>query len=84
MVEREVEVTLQSGLQARPAALFVQEANRYHADVKVAKGNQEADAKSIMGVMSLAIRSGTVIRVTAEGGDEAEAVEALVDYVSKE
>ncbi|MBB6450326.1 catabolite repression HPr-like protein [Geomicrobium halophilum] len=85
MIEREVKVNLKTGLQARPAALFVQEANRYQADITVAKkGQKEANAKSIMGVMSLAIRTGDVLNLSAEGGDKEEAMEALVNYVSQE
>lgn len=82
MVERDVEVKLKMGLQARPAALFVQEANRFHADINVIKGTHETNAKSIMGVMSLAVRKGATIRISADGGDEEEAVEALAEFVS--
>ena len=84
MVDRDVEVKLKMGLQARPAALFVQEANRFHADINVIKGSHKTNAKSIMGVMSLAVRNGTTIRISADGGDEETAVEALAQFVSEE
>ncbi|AXF56265.1 HPr family phosphocarrier protein [Salicibibacter kimchii] len=84
MVDRDVEVKVKMGLQARPAALFVQEANRFHADINVIKGTYEANAKSIMGVMSLAVPNGATIRITADGGDEEEAVKALAQFVSEE
>ncbi|QQK81536.1 HPr family phosphocarrier protein [Salicibibacter cibi] len=84
MVERDVVVNLKMGLQARPAALFVQEANRFHADINLIKGTHETNAKSIMGVMSLAVRNGTTIRIAADGGDEEEAVKALGQFVSEE
>ncbi|MDQ0233391.1 HPr family phosphocarrier protein [Metabacillus malikii] len=84
MVEKQVEVQLKSGLQARPAALFVQEANRFAADVFLEKDGKKVNAKSIMGLMSLAINKGSVINLIAEGNDEQEAIEALVHYVSQE
>lgn len=83
MIEKKVKVRLDTGLHARPAARFVQEANQYHAEIYIVKGNKKVNAKSIMGVMSLAVAKGTEITITAEGSDEQEAVEALVDIVSQ-
>ena len=51
-----MEVTLESGLQARPAAQFVQEANRFSADLFIEKDGKRVNAKSIMGLMSLQLR----------------------------
>ncbi|WP_053368195.1 HPr family phosphocarrier protein [Bacillus sp. FJAT-27245] len=84
MVEKEVEVKLKTGLQARPAAQFVQEANRFSAEVFLLKDGKKVSAKSIMGLMSLAVSSGSVITIAAEGSDANAAVEALAQYVSKE
>jgi catabolite repression HPr-like protein len=84
MVHEKVVVRLKTGLQARPAALFVQEANRYSADVFVEKGDKKVNAKSIMGIMSLAISSGKEIVVSAVGSDAEQAVSKLVAFVSKE
>lgn len=84
MVEKQVEVNLKTGLQARPAALFVQEANRFASDVFLEKDGKKVNAKSIMGLMSLAISTGAVINLIAEGNDEQEAVEALTKFVQQE
>ena len=84
MVEKKVEVKLKTGLQARPAALFVQEASRFSADVFIEKGGKKVNAKSIMGLMSLAINSGAAITLIAEGSDEQEALDALTEYVQKD
>ncbi|ADI28014.1 MULTISPECIES: HPr family phosphocarrier protein [Geobacillus] len=84
MVEKQVEVKLKTGLQARPAALFVQEANRFSADVFLEKDGKRVNAKSIMGLMSLAIGHGAVITLIADGPDEQEAIEKLAAYVQKE
>jgi catabolite repression HPr-like protein len=84
MVEKQVEVQLKSGLQARQAALFVQEANRYSADVYLEKDEKKVNAKSIMGIMSLAISKGTSVTISADGSDEESAVEALSSLIDKE
>ncbi|WP_102275818.1 HPr family phosphocarrier protein [Cytobacillus massiliigabonensis] len=84
MLEKQVEVKLKTGLQARPAALFVQEANRFSSDVFLEKDGKKVNAKSIMGLMSLAVSSGTVITLIVDGKDEAEALEELSSYIQKE
>lgn len=84
MSKRPVVVKLKTGLHARPAALFVQEANKFSAEIFVEKDDKKVNAKSIMGIMSLAISTGTEITISAEGPDAAGAVDALVSLVSKE
>lgn len=84
MVEQHVVVRLRSGLLARPAALFVQEANRFSCDTFVEKDGKSVNAKSIMGIMSLAIAHGQEITVRADGSDATEAVERLAAMVSQE
>jgi catabolite repression HPr-like protein len=77
-------VKLKTGLQARPAAFFVQEANRYSSEIFVEKDNKKVNAKSIMGIMSLAVSSGTDIIISAEGSDADAAVANLKAFVEKE
>ncbi|MEH7352822.1 HPr family phosphocarrier protein [Neobacillus drentensis] len=84
MLAKQVEVKLKTGLQARPAALFVQEANRFSADIFLEKDGKKVNAKSIMGLMSLAVGSGVVINIIADGVDEEKAVNALTDFIEKE
>lgn len=84
MVENQVEVKLKTGLQARQAALFVQEANRYKADVFLQKDEKKVNAKSIMGIMSLAIAKGTSITLMADGDDAQQAVSALSQLITEE
>ncbi|UOY91059.1 HPr family phosphocarrier protein [Ectobacillus sp. JY-23] len=83
MVQKQVKVALKSGLQARPAALFVQEANRFQSDVFIEKDGKKVNAKSIMGLMSLAVGANATITIITEGHDEADALDALVSYVEK-
>jgi len=84
VVEKQVKVKLKSGLQARQAALFVQEANRHSADVFLQKDDKKVNAKSIMGIMSLAIARGTTIILSAEGNDEKQVLEKLVKIIENE
>lgn len=83
MVEKSVKVTLESGLQARPAANFVQEANRYTAHLFLEKDEKRINAKSIMGLMSLAVASGETIKIIADGSDEESAIDHLVSFMTE-
>ena len=84
MSKRPVVVRLKTGLHARPAALFVQEANKFSSEIFVEKDEKRVNAKSIMGIMSLAISSGTEVFISADGADADQAVTALIALVSKE
>lgn len=83
MLERSVEVTLETGLQARPAAQFVQEANRFVADLFIEKDGKRVNAKSIMGLMSLAITKGETVKIIADGADEEVALNQLITFISQ-
>ena len=84
MMEKEVIVKIKPGLQARQAALFVQEANRYTADIFLKKEDRQVNAKSIMGIMSLAIAKGTTVILMAKGADEEKALSSLAEIVENE
>ena len=81
MTSQAVTVVNQLGMHARAAAKFVHLATRYQAQVKVARDQREMDGKSIMGILLLAAACGSTITITAEGGDEHEAVAALTALV---
>ena len=78
MPEREVELTNEVGLHARPAAVFSKAAAGFSADVTVAKGGQEANAKSIMAVLKLDVKKGDSVTIATEGDDAEKALEELV------
>ena len=84
MVENQVQVKLKSGIQARQAALFVQEANRYKSEVYLQKDEKKVNAKSIMGIMSLAIAKGTMVTLMADGDDAEMAIQALTALIQQE
>ncbi len=81
MISRAVVVSNQLGLHARAAARFVHLATRFVSLVRVARDTRVMDGKSIMGILLLAAARGTTITISAEGLDEADAVEALVRLV---
>ncbi len=70
------------GLHARPAALFVQVASRFKSAIRVKKGKEEVDGKSIMGLLMLAASRGSTIVVTAQGPDAEVALTTLEQLVS--
>jgi len=69
------------GLHARACALFVKTAARFQSHVWVSRDDLEVNGKSIMGVMMLAAEEGAIIRVRADGDDEAVAVAAIRELV---
>ncbi len=76
-VKKKVVIQNKSGLHARPAALFVQIANKYDCEINVKKGKQKVNGKSIMGIMMLAAEKGSRITIMARGSDATEAVREL-------
>ncbi|WP_110251306.1 HPr family phosphocarrier protein [Streptohalobacillus salinus] len=83
MIEKRVVVKVEPGLQARSASEFVQTTNSFASEIFLEKRERRVNAKSIMGLLSLAITSGETITLTAEGADEEEAIERLVDFLEK-
>ena len=81
MITREVTVTNSVGLHARPATFFIQKANSYKSSIWVEKDERRVNAKSLLGVLSMGIVSGTTITLLADGSDEASALEGLVDLI---
>lgn len=76
-VEKKITVKNKQGLHARPAALFVQIANKYDSTIKVLKEDQVVNGKSIMGILMLAAEKDSEVVIIAEGTDSEEAVNEL-------
>ena len=74
----------QQGLHARPAALFVQIANKYDSVIKVLKDNQVVNGKSIMGILMLAAEKDSEIVIIAEGSDSEDAVLELENLLNSD
>lgn len=77
MKEEKVVVKNRAGIHARPAALIVQTAGKFRSKIMFKKENEEINAKSIMGIITLGAAYNTEIMVCAEGPDENDAVAAL-------
>lgn len=81
MTEKQIKIINKLGLHARPAALLVQKANKFKSEITLEKEGQRVNGKSIMGVMMLAAEQGSMLTISAQGEDEVQAVEALIEIV---
>ena len=77
MTERDVEIKNKLGLHARAAAKLVHVAAKFKSDIKIRKGDEEVDGKSILGILLLAAGKGSTIKLRADGPDEREALDAI-------
>ena len=84
MYIKEAVVNNQVGLHARPATFFIQKANEFRSSIWVEKDERRVNAKSLLGVLSLGIVKGTAINLFADGSDEKDAVEALINLISSD
>ena len=78
MMEKMVKITNRAGIHARPAAVLVQAAKDFKANIYLEKGRNRINAKSIMGILTLAATYGTELKLIADGEDEEAAIEAIV------
>lgn len=83
-LEQKVIVKSRQGLHARPAAMFVQIANRYQSTVTVTKDNEDINGKSIMGILMLGADNGCEIVLRVEGPDADQAFMELEAFLGKE
>ena len=74
-------VKCESGLHNKQATYFIQKANEFRSSIWIEADDRKINAKSLLGVLSLGIVGGTTIRIIADGADEKEAVESLVELV---
>ena len=81
MVQKSMQIQLSNGLEARPVAVLVQKASMFDSEIYIEAEGKKVNAKSIMGMMSLGLNAGETVTVIANGADEADAVEALENYI---
>ena len=81
MVKKEMTITNNIGLHARPATFFIQKANTFKSSIWIEKDERRVNAKSLLGVLSLGIAKGMVVTLIADGQDENAAVEGLIELV---
>jgi phosphocarrier protein HPr len=77
VIERDIEIRNKLGLHARAAAKLVHTAARFKSDIKIRKGDEEVDGKSILGILLLAAGRGSSVKVRVEGVDERDALDAV-------
>lgn len=82
MINKEITIRLENGLEARPVALLVQVASQFDSSVYLETGDKKVNAKSIMGMMSLGLDIGEKVNVIVEGADEKAALEGIENYLS--
>ena len=81
MCIKEISVQNQVGLHAMPATFFIKKANEFESAIWVEKDNRKVNAKSLLGVLSLGIIGGNPITIIADGVDERQALDALVELI---
>jgi len=79
MIERELTVRNKAGIHTRPASMIVRTASKYDAEVFLRRDRYEINAKSVIGVMTLAAEKGATLQLVVDGEDETEAADALQD-----
>ena len=83
MIRKSITIGISNGLEARPIAMLVQVASQYTSNIYLESEARKVNAKSIMGMMTLALSSGDNVTVEAEGSDEEQAAKAIVDYLNQ-
>ncbi len=81
--EKKITVANKKGMHARPAALFVQLAERFQSNVTVIKEGEKVNGKSIMGLLMLGAGAGVVLTIVTEGPDAQEALKAIEEFLGK-
>ena len=82
MINKEITIRLENGLEARPVALLVQVASQYDSSVYLETGDKRNKEKSIMGMMSLGLDLGEKVNVVVDGVDENDALTGIENYLS--
>lgn len=84
ITEKRIVIKNKSGLHARPAAIFVQIANKYDSEVIIKKGKLEVNGKSIMGILMLAAGKGSQVTLKVDGEDAEKAMSELEGVLAGE
>ena len=84
MITKDVTVRCESGLHNRQATYFVQKANEFNSNIWLESGSRKMNAKSLLGLMSLGIVTGTTVTLTADGADAEAAIDALETLLQRD
>ena len=81
MCQKTITIQNAEGLHGRSATYFIAKANTFNSKIRIEYGNKSANAKSMLGVLSLAVHKGCTISIIATGDDEEAAVESLASML---
>lgn len=81
MYSESIVVQNKTGLHARPAASFVQTASKFKSNITIEKDSKQANAKSMLSLLSIGASMGCMVSITAEGEDENQAVTTLIELI---
>ena len=81
MITKNIDINLENEAGARPVAMLVQVASRYKSRINIQQDNRTVNAKSIMGMMALGIAAGQTVTISADGEDEAQAIDSIEKYL---
>ncbi len=84
MVEKQFTITDEAGMHARPASALVGAVSKFKSEVTLEHNGKKVNLKSILGVMSLGVPSGSVVTIAADGEDENEVLEKAADVMKSE
>ncbi len=84
MINKDVVVLCESGLHNKQATYFVQKANEFESNIWLESGSRKMNAKSLLGIMSLSVVSGSTVTLIASGSDAEDAVNALEALLQKD
>ena len=84
MIKKTITVELESGLEARPIAMLVQLASQFASSIYLESENKKVNAKSIMGMMTMALKNVTKVTVLADGEDERAADTGIESYLTNQ
>jgi phosphotransferase system HPr (HPr) family protein len=82
MLSKTLMFDFENVLPTKAVAMLIQTASAFRSSIWISRGERRANAKSLLGVMSLGIENKTELVVTAEGSDEKEAIEAVTEFLS--
>ena len=81
MTKEKIVFDCEDALQMKAVAVMIQKASQYHSTIYIVRSGRRANAKSLLGVMSLGIENGAEIEIEANGDDEQEACDALIAHL---
>lgn len=83
MISKEIVINNESGLESKAAALLIQKASAFESNIWIQKGERKANAKSLLGILSLSVGRGEKVLLIADGNDEKIALQELDLFAGK-